>query len=335
MMKRILSSRGLLLAALLGLASAFGWGAISRADADHAASAGAPETPRASLALGYHGDEPQIRAAQDAVHRQPESAVAYARLALSMLQRKRETADPAYLHYAIDALDAARELDPEASEVLLARILVSHEEHRFSEARTLARRLIARTPGEPTGHLLLGDAHLELGDYKDALAAYQKALDLRPDLRSYNRAAHLRWLHGDVEGAIDLLELAIEAGSPRDPEAMAWCYVDLGEIYRKLGDGKRALRAAQRARTLISDYRPALVLEARARLLLGDADKAVKLLERAVAHHPRVGDLLLLSQLGQRGRLAEAEALADEDPRPLAFYYARLALHPERALALA
>jgi tetratricopeptide (TPR) repeat protein len=55
---------------------------------------------------------------------------------------------------------------------------------------------------------------------------YQQALDLRPDLSSYSRAAHLLWMTGDVVKARWLMQKAIEAGGPH-PENTAWCRAQL------------------------------------------------------------------------------------------------------------
>src|SRR5205085_2499650 len=101
---------------------------------------------------------------------------------------------------------------------------------RFAEARDAARELIASRADDSTGHLVLGDALLELGDFDEAVASYQRAMDLRPDLRAYERAAHARWLTGDVEGSIELYAMATDAGSVRDPESTAWCWTELGDV---------------------------------------------------------------------------------------------------------
>ena len=69
---------------------------------------------------------------------------------------------------------------------------------------------------------LLGDALMEQGRLAEAAQAYQKMIDLKPFYQSYTRAAHLRWLRGDLAGAIDLMRAAVKAASPRDPESIAW-----------------------------------------------------------------------------------------------------------------
>ena len=42
-------------------------------------------------------------------------------------------------------------------------------------------------------------------------------IDLKPFYQSYTRAAHLRWLKGDLDGAVRMMSSAVRAASPRDP----------------------------------------------------------------------------------------------------------------------
>lgn len=307
----------------------------------------APQPGPAALALGYQpGDAPserRIAAAQRFARDQP-SADRYVDLALALMQRRRETSDAAYLQYAVDAIEAAEPLaGDDHFRVLTVRALIAQDGHRFEDALFMARKLAHLEPSDPVGHLLAGDALLELGRYREAIDAYQKAVDVRPDLRSYNRIGHLRWLHGDFSGAVEMIELALDAGSPRDPEPMAWCYVDLGNMYLEQGDAARALASAKLADKLLADYAPAMVLRARALAMQGQREDAIAQLEAVVKRLPHVADLLVLSEwLDAEGRhdeaqrrLAQAEQLASADPRPLAHHYARHDIEPTRALALA
>ena len=85
-----------------------------------------------------------------------------------------------------------------------ARLLLGHalaSQHRFAEAEAIARQLAAQR-GLPADHGLLGDALLSQGRLAEAGAAYQAMMDLRPDSHAYARAAELRWLTGDLEGAV-------------------------------------------------------------------------------------------------------------------------------------
>jgi tetratricopeptide (TPR) repeat protein len=283
-----------------------------------------------------------IAAAQQAIVVHPDDARGYQLLASMLLRKKRETSDSSLILYADDAIAAARARGGDDTQSDILALMVMQEQHRFAEARDLAQSVAQRQPHDPTGHLLLGDALLELGQYSGAEEAYQQAMDLRPDLRSYNRGAHLRWLHGDVDGAFELLDLALDSGSARDPESLAWCYIDVGQLLRRGGRSHGALEAAERALQLVPDYLPARSLQGRVYEQLGEREKAIEALERAVARSPLVADLVLLSELleaedrpdAATARLRQAERLAAHDPRPLALYYARRGVEIERALAL-
>src|SRR5262249_1175723 len=125
------------------------------------------------------------------------------------------------LRLADDAVRAARARAPDDVHAGALAAMLLQEQHRFGDALALADELLRAHPDDTTAHLVRGDALLELGRYDDAGDAYQRALDLRPDLRSYNRGGYLRWLTGDADGAVELYELAIDSGSPRDPESVA------------------------------------------------------------------------------------------------------------------
>ena len=282
--------------------------------------------PLGSVALAYEpGQEAPtdrlIAQAQQAVRRDPSVSDAYATLAALYLRRRRETSDASFYIRAEDALRAARELGAGGARIETLRAMLLIDRHRFAEAARVAERVIAASPSDSTGWLLLGDARLELGDREGALEAHQTAMDLRPDLRSYERGAHHRRLHGDADGAIELLAMAIDAGSPRDPESVAWCWVQLGDIERERGRHDEALAAAARARSLVPDYVPALALEARALAAKGTRSEAIARMEDVVRRAPSAEDLRALAEWldaegrgeDARARSVQAERLAERE----------------------
>jgi tetratricopeptide (TPR) repeat protein len=139
------------------------------------------------------------------------------------------------------------------------------------------------------------------------------------------------------------MELALQAGSARDPEAMAWCFVDLGNMYLHRGDARRARAAAERAQELVAGYVPARVLNGRALALLGDTQAAIVELTAAVDQRPNAEDFLRLVELHESlgdpdaaaNVLAQAEILTPTDPRPMALFLARRNESPQGALKLA
>lgn len=299
------------------------------------------------LALGFvpgsSVTERRIAAAQAALRADLGSRSAHVELATLLWRRARETSSARMRQLAQDVLDVARARWPRDRQVRLLTAVVQLEQHRFRDVAQLARQLIEQAPGEATAHLLLGDALLELGDYDGAIGAVQVALGLRPDLRSYNRAAYLRWLIGDTEGALEAMDLAVGAGSVRDPESMAWCFVDLGVMFLHQGRVEEARGAAREALARVEGYVPALVLEARALDRSGETEAALATLLAAVERRPTVEDLLFLTELAERSgeleRAAEARSMAEElsshDPRPLAHFFALRGEQPDRALRLA
>ena len=264
-------------------------------------------------------------------------------LATLMMKKRRETSAPIFMTYARDAVEHALKLEPRNPRALLLRGMAEQDGHQFKRAVDTARTAIALAPNNPSAYLLLGDAQLELGQYDAAVAAYQSAMDLRPDLRAYNRAAHMSWLHGQTEAAIQLLEWALDAGSGRDPESSAWCFIDLGEIYRQQGDTRRAIAAADLALTRVEDYVPALTLRARAYRDAGELQSSLVDYRAVLGRLPTVDTLVetadLLERTGDvRGaarRRRQARVLSQTDPRPFAHDLARRGVEAAEALRLA
>ena len=99
------------------------------------------------------------------------------------------------------AADCLQATYPDESAALLLRGHVLHQLHRFKEAEQIARQLVARRT-VVLDYGLLGDALMEQGRLDEAAAAYQRMIDLKPFYQSYTRAAHVRWMKGDLEGAL-------------------------------------------------------------------------------------------------------------------------------------
>jgi tetratricopeptide (TPR) repeat protein len=150
----------------------------------------------------------------------------------------------------------------------------------FAQAAESSRRLLAINPADPWNWGTLGDALIEIGDYDAAADAYQKMVELRPDLASYNRAAHYRFLVGDIPGAIQIMKRAIEAGSS-SAENVAWCMVDLGGIYLKSGELALAKQSFTDALRTFKNYHPAYAGLGKALTDTGDLKGAIESYRRA------------------------------------------------------
>jgi len=169
------------------------------------------------------------------IRRKPKVARNYVELANVFLQESRATGNHHdYIPKAQEMIDEALRLEPENFEALLAKASVMLTLHQFSEAKRLANVAIAKNPYSAFAHGVLADAHTELGEYEDAVKASDKMLSLRPDLRAYARASYLRELHGDLDGAIEGMRLAADAGVTGQ-ENRAWALYQLGMLYSQKG----------------------------------------------------------------------------------------------------
>jgi len=177
-------------------------------------------------------------------------------LASTYAQKTRETTDYSYLDHAVSILESVLSSDSSNYEALRLLTVTQLERHLFATAVDSSQRLIKINAADPWNWGTLGDAYIEMGEYGRAAEAYQKMVALRPDLASYNRASHFHFLYNDVPGAIAIMKKAIEAGSS-SPENVAWCMVDLGNIYFKSGQLALAQQSFADALRTFKNYHPA------------------------------------------------------------------------------
>jgi tetratricopeptide (TPR) repeat protein len=182
--------------------------------------------------------------------------------------------------------------DHYAATKMMAWVLAGY--HRFAESIEWAKKAQAMQPNDAWNYGTLGDAYVETGEYDAAAEAYQKMVELRPDVASYSRAAHLRELMGDRAGAIEIMQLAVRSASPRDAENYAWTLTQLGNMYFHGGNLAAAQSAFDNALRAWPDSHLALVGRARVCVAAKRASEAVPLLERAAGYpdaHILLGDI--------------------------------------------
>jgi tetratricopeptide (TPR) repeat protein len=265
------------------------------------------------------------------------------RLGWTLVSKARTTYDAGYYRLAEQCARCMESKEPGSPEALLLRGHVLHNTHRFREAEKLARRLVD-VRGGAFDHGLLGDVLMEQGRLLEAAASYQKMADLKPSLQSYSRAAHLRWLRGDLPGATALMTMAARAGSPRDSESVAWCYSRLALYQLQAGNFEAASRACDAALSYQRDYAPALLVEGRIRLARGADAAAVETLRRAAALNPlpeyqwTLADALRATGMEDEARRVETQLERDgpiQDPRTFALFLATRGKDTAKAVRLA
>ncbi|HEX8367735.1 MAG TPA: tetratricopeptide repeat protein [Pyrinomonadaceae bacterium] len=254
-----------------------------------------------------------IKAAQGVIEKQPDNPTGYNMLSAAFMQKARETGDFSLNARAEESLKHSFRIAPDNYEgtKLQAALLLNY--HRFPEALKAARRAQAINPRDHDVYGAMVDALVELGDYKTAVDAAQKMVDLRPDTASYSRISYLRSLHGDTKGAIEAMKMAVEAASPQNPEGIAWCRVHLGDELMSDGKLKEAEREYDYALYLFPDYHPALAAKARARYAAGDSENAIIFYKRAAERVPLPEYIAPLGDLyAQLNRADEAKQQYDQ-----------------------
>ena len=247
----------------------------------------------------------------NAARRSPDDPQAFAQLALAYMQKERETTDVQYYSLTDKAALSALQLDPSNVTAISAEAWVAMGEHDFTRAAAIASGVLLHDPSNPEMLGNLGDAEANLGNYPAMTAAYQKMVDAKPGLTSYNRAAYVRWLNGDLRGAVRYMLLAIRAGSTQ-PENVAWCESELGDYL--FGDGA-ILPAAEEYRAALKafpHYARALAGLASTQAAIGNTKTAEKLYRQAISIVPlpqyltSLGDLQ--TSLGDRAGAARQYA---------------------------
>ncbi|MEZ4432089.1 MAG: tetratricopeptide repeat protein [bacterium] len=213
--------------------------------------------------------------------------------------------------------------------------------HRFTELRALAEQLTADNPADDAAWALLADAALALGDHATTERALDRLLDLRPALPAFTRAAWLRWLHGDVDGSLQMWSEALRAAGHQDPEPRAWTLTEAGHVEWHRGRLDAAAALYEQALALLPDHAGALFGRGRVRLARGEARAAAADLTASAAARPAelttewqalalraAGDAAAADALDRK--LAEAGPF--DDDRTIALYLAHRRLDPARAV---
>jgi tetratricopeptide (TPR) repeat protein len=184
---------------------------------------------------------------------------------------------------------------------------------------------------------------LSQGRLAEAAPAYQAMMDLRPDSHAFARAAELRWLTGDVEGAVLAMEVAARATSARSAETFAWTWATLGLYQLRAGRLEEATRSCDVALEVKPDSTTAWAVRGRVLLAEERPAEAADAFARAAARSPLPETLWAWAEaLRAAGRVQEADDVEARvlatgeraDPRGLALYLAARSVELPRALRL-
>jgi tetratricopeptide (TPR) repeat protein len=314
------------------------------------ASARLPIFPQGHLAPGGSLPDQQIRFYQDRLIDHPRDALSWDMLAIGYMRKLRESGDPGYALRAEESLRRALAAAPHDAEAPALLAWVALVKHEFAGAAARAEALIRESPSDDMVYGILGDAEIELGRYAEARWAFQRMMDLKPGPAAYTRAAYLRQLHGDIRGAIQMMQFALDAASPRDRENLAWTRVQLGNLSFGRGDLAGAETQYAAALRVYPGYLYGLAGLGGVRAAQGRFDDAIPLYEKSLAVIPlpvvaeALGDVYLrmgrhddaerqFSLVEYIGRLTALNRSVYN--RDLAYFYADHQRHLDEAVALA
>jgi tetratricopeptide (TPR) repeat protein len=310
-----------------------------------------PALSAAQAAPSLTPAEGKIAWARKNVARNPRQAQAYNDLAMALARRARETGDPSFYKQAEAALTKSFAIAPGNYEGAKVHVWLLLGKHEFSKALEEAKALNRRAPDDVMVYGLLVDAHVHLGNYKEAEEAAQWMLDLRPyNVPGLARAAHLNELFGDVEGALNLMQMAYTQIPTTEVEDRAWILTQVAHLHLSAGKTEVAAQALEHALRLFPGYHYALAGLAEVRSAQGRHADAVELLRQryeAAPHPENLFDLAVaLDRVGRRQEAqtafaqfeqqarAEVES-RDNANRELIVYYTDYVKKPAEALRIA
>lgn len=292
-----------------------------------------------------------ISSARNAIAKKPAQFSGYNQLAVALARRARETSDVNFYAQAEDVLKKSFELAPANIEGEKVKIWLLLGRHEFAAALVEATALNRQVPDDVLVYGFLTDANVELGNYDAAEKSAQWMLNLRPgNLPALTRAAYLRELFGDNEGALELMNMAYQATPSSEAEDGAWILSQLGHLYFASGQLDKAADALQTALIKFPGYHYALGNLAKVRIQEKRHAEAVVLLQQRYKAAPHAENLYDLAEaLELAGHQEEAQRAftefetkslaesvrADNSNRELIFYYADHAHEPAKALTVA
>lgn len=295
MSPKLLASGALLFAAAL-----FFGGALMPVDDDRSnALPAAASVDAADVVSPAVGGGTAVANLVSSVASDPDNAKLHAQLGLAYLQKARNEADPSLLPLAEQALKRSLELQQDDNlEAFVGMASLANARHDFSHSVKWSRWAIETNPYNASAYGLLGDAFFELGRVRAADAAYQKMVEVRPDVASYVRASYALQYHGRVRRAIGAMRLALQAAGPSGKTA-AWVRHEMGDIYANMRDNDEAARQNRIGMAIAPGYVPPTVGLAESYIAKGRLEAAVEIMETATDELPSLEYMMTLGDLYQ------------------------------------
>ena len=255
------------------------------------------------IRLGKEWDQVQNLYAdqQNALRENPKDYEAMLNLAMLFVKEARVTGEHGHYYPSalkmVDGILVNEEVDDDTKfRALLTKAGVQLSLHEFAQAKQIAVDALKLNPRNAQIYGVLVDCYVELGDYEAAVKMADKMISIKPDIRSYSRISYLREIHGDVDGAMGAMKMAVEAGYPGTEET-AWAMQTLGELYHLYGKPSEAKKIFNTILASRKDYPFAVGALAQLEFDKGNLKEAKRIIDEAIAIIPEVGFYIQLAEI--------------------------------------
>jgi tetratricopeptide (TPR) repeat protein len=261
------------------------------------------------LALAVSPADQRIAAARQQVDANPKAFQTYNELAFALCRKARDTSDLSLYDQAAGAVNRSLELSAGNYDAMKLRAAVLLGQHEFSQALQLAQELNHKVPDDISGWALLVDANSALGNYPEAERDAQWVLNLRSgNALGFEKAAGLRELFGDNEGAVEFYEEALRRTAQSDLDQRAWLLTQKARLTLAAGNPKGAAEILTQASGLFPDSQLATLVMADIEAAKGNYSESSNLLEKCYRAVPSSANLyrwaVALELSGQKEKAA-------------------------------
>jgi len=262
----------------------------------------------------------RVAAAHQQVDANPKAFQTYNELAVSLCRKARDTSDISLYDQAQTAINRSLALSPGNYDAMKLHVAVLLGKHQFEEALREEQTLNKKVPDDIGGWASLVDANAGLGNYSEAERDCQWILDLRRgSALGFEKAAGLRELFGDDEGAIEFYGEALSRTAQSDLDQRAWLLTQKARLQLASGNAKAAAGTLTEAFRLFPNSQLASLVLADVQTANGNYSDAAALLEKCYRAVPSAANLykwaLSLDRAGQQDRANEQFAAFEKQAR--------------------
>ncbi len=299
----------------------------------------------------YSPVQRRVAAAEKEIQGNAKSWQGYNDLAFAFCRVARDNGDISLYDKAQAALNRSFQIPPANREGEKLQVTVLLGKHEFAKALKLAAELNNKAHDDIGAWGLLVDANIALGNYAEAERDSQWILDLRAGSSlGFTKAAGLRVLFGDAQGASEFFEEALRRTSQSDADERAWLLTQDAGVQLSAGNAKRADDLLNQALKLFPESQLALANLAAVRSAQARYSEAAAMLEKRYRAVPSSANLYEWAEALERAGEKEAALAAFRDfeikaaaevhnsynvNRQLVFFYTDHKSNPTQALSLA